>query len=163
MKKTIEHKIEAEDFRADPGFVSGLKNESEKAHNAKALSAFDKWSKPKTREWESADVEGQWDFAEHQISLRSKPNFKTIEKGEAFLHVVYASSASSLGQSVAGLGCFALKKMFEGTKFGNCRFCILDLSQGRRFSDKQAPKNPEGMLEHEVASFARMVRTISSR
>lgn len=134
------------------------KNTSERKYNSKAFENFkSRFAKKKLEIVEESQFHA---VPAHGIQIKVEPWFASEEKGQKYLHAVWATSKPPLEQRNAAIGCFVLQQEFSSTKFGNSKFCVMDLTKPQRYSSQQINARTAIAFEETCASIARAARLV---
>ncbi|MQQ08368.1 hypothetical protein GFB49_07890 [Epibacterium sp. SM1979] len=134
LKKAIHSHIEGASQAEIDSILDSPSKEAEVKYNRQAFQCFiDRFGKVKQIEV----VNDEHSYPIHQFGLELKvgPWFRTFEKGQSHLHLVWATQNPQLEQRNANIGTLILLDAFKGTQYGNSKFCLMDLVRPKRYSD----------------------------
>lgn len=146
LKKAIHLHIEGASPAEIESVLDTPTKEAERKYNKAAFGNFiAKFGK--TKQIEVVDQERVYSIPNFDIELKVDPWFRTFEKGQSHLHLVWASQKPELAQRIANIGSLILLDTFKGTALGNSRYCIMDLVKPKRYSDKTISDKTKLALE----------------
>ncbi|UWR52533.1 hypothetical protein K4K97_14830 [Phaeobacter inhibens] len=146
LKKAIHCHIEGSTPEEIEDILGTPSKEAERKYNKAAYENFiAKFGKVK--QIEVVDQERVYSVPNFDIELKVDPWFRTFEKGQSHLHLVWAIQKPELAQRIANIGSLILLDSFKGTALGNSRFCIMDLVKPKRYSDKTISDKTKLALE----------------
>ena len=159
LREAIYAHIDGADTNEIDSILNSPSREAEQKYNKAAFSNFLKrFGSNKTLE--KVDKTAIYPMPIHDIEISVKPWFSTLENGQLHLHVVWATSKPDLAQRWANLGCLVLSETFKISQYGNAKFCIMDLTKPKRFSDKTITDRTRIPLENVAASIARCAKQV---
>lgn len=159
LRKAIYAHIDGAAEQEIDGILNTPTKDAERKYNRAAYEKF-KSRFGNNRSLEKIEDTESHLVREHGIEIRVEPWFSTIEKGQLHLHVVWANASPDLIQRNANIGCLVISEAFATTRFGNSRYCIMDLTKPKRFTDKTVSSRTQLALENTCASIARCAQQV---
>lgn len=135
LEKAIQAFIEGAAEQEIEEILNAPNSEAEAKYNRAAYENFLK-KFGKTKEIELVQEERIYPIPQFDLQLKVAPLFRTYEKGQSHLHVVWAIQNPRLEQRFANIGTLVLLDAFKGTQYGNSKFCLMDLVKPYRYSDR---------------------------
>lgn len=152
LKKAIHSYIEGATLTEIEDILDRPTKEVERKYNKAAFENFiAKFGKSK--EIEVVDQERVYSIPNFDIELKVDPWFRTFEKGQSHLHLVWATQRPELAQRIANIGTLVLLDCFKSTAMGNSRYCIMDLVKPKRYTDKTISDKTKLALELQCRSL----------
>ena len=161
LKKAIHSHIEGASQQEIDDILASPKrwNEYEAKYNREAFEKFiAKFGK--CREIEVVNEERYYSIPKYELQLKVDPWFKTYEKGQGHLHLVWATQKPEILQSIANIGTLVLLDSFKGTQHGNAKFCFMDLVKPKRYSDSTISDKTHRVFEDYCRNISNTAKSV---
>lgn len=159
LRKAIDAYIAGEADEVVKDILDKPSREIERRYNKIAFSNFMKrFGNAKKIEVVKDSLD--FEMPQHEISITVEPWFATEEKGVSYLHVVWAVQQPVLEKRNANIGCHILAETFSSSQFGNSTFCVMDLANSKRFSNKSVTDKTVMALDGVAAAIHRSAKQL---